>query len=414
MAAPGKQVAVSSEPPSSANQNDPIFYWDTTEDNTLFKLPRHQFTLGSDYFKEKYLADSGPVVKLGGVPAEDFRVFLKLLFPVHTSSAVLTLKKEEWLIVLALATRWRFLDFRRLAIQHLDPQLEESAELVRVGRSAYVPKWVMKGYQALISKHNAISDKESHAIGHYTTVKLYIIRHALGAPIEDSSDALTVIEHLLAKFADEWNDLSRGEMECRMEGDSGWDRNQVDEIRRLRDESEKQRQTAKTLAETEARLEQEEAQTTKERWIEEERRLKELVEMGNMQLAEEKQLRIEEEDRLKRLVETGKVKLAEERKRSLREIERLKNEQERRQQESRALVKDYQRQMQEMTQAHQYAQAGHGTADFWYLESITKLTAMNETYKKEIDRYKQLEKAKHDEEERSKAEWGGQKAKRIF
>jgi hypothetical protein len=156
----------------------------------------------------------------------------------------------------------------------------------------------MKGYQALVSKHDAISEEESKAIGHHTTVKLYIIRHVLRSPPEGPSDTtLTVIEHLLAKFVDEWDDLARGEAKCCTGGDAEWDRDQVNEVRRLKDELEEQRQIVKA-AEEEARLKEEEAQRTKElveegkrereRWTKEKRKLNELVEMGKQQLTEEK------------------------------------------------------------------------------------------------------------------------------
>ena len=99
--------------------------------------------------------------------------------PRHSTTATLTLAKPEWLTILALSTRWHFLEFRELAISHLAPQVSDPVEMVTVGRREYVARWVEEGYEKLVLKKEAISEEEGEQIGWKATVILYIIRHEL-------------------------------------------------------------------------------------------------------------------------------------------------------------------------------------------------------------------------------------------
>jgi hypothetical protein len=73
----------------------------------------------------------------------------------------LTLIKAEWLTNLSLSTLWHFHDLRKLAIEHLDPDMKDPVELVQIGRKAYVPNWVTRGNSGLVLKPEAISEEES-------------------------------------------------------------------------------------------------------------------------------------------------------------------------------------------------------------------------------------------------------------
>ncbi|KAJ2911760.1 hypothetical protein MD484_g8653, partial [Candolleomyces efflorescens] len=169
-------------------ERDRIYYWDTVTflvGGCIFKLPRYQFVLGSAYFAEKLeppmLSDEaeieGAPITLEGVTAPQFRVFLKLLFPIHSTSLTLSFTKAEWLIILELSTLWQFHEFRKLAKEHLEPQLDDPIEKIILGRAVYVPKWLKDGYETLVARPECISEEESERIGHLTTVRLYILRH---------------------------------------------------------------------------------------------------------------------------------------------------------------------------------------------------------------------------------------------
>ncbi|KAF6761103.1 hypothetical protein DFP72DRAFT_880090 [Ephemerocybe angulata] len=215
-------------------RNDELYNWDLVSflvDGYVFKMPRYQFVLGSEWFTTRYLqpnaggegacaADSARgetegfvdlgMVPLEGVTASQFRTFLKLLFPIHSISTTLTLIKPEWRTILTLSTLWHFLDTRKLAISNLDPQMDDPIELITVGRAEYIPRWVMAGYEALTSKLGAITEEEAGAIGYQTAVRLYIVRHELSGGEQKEK---RMKKKLCALFKEEMKALGRGEDE---------------------------------------------------------------------------------------------------------------------------------------------------------------------------------------------------------
>ncbi|KAJ2924524.1 hypothetical protein H1R20_g12566, partial [Candolleomyces eurysporus] len=152
----------------------------------------------------------------------------------HSTSTTLTLSKIEWLSILALSTTWHFDHFRALAIHHLGQELTDPIELVRVGRDSFVPEWVLRGYEALVMKDEAIEEDQSDMIGDRASVKLYIIRHGLARRLkeledtakgdvesgieEHSTHAAFVRDQLNMKFRAEFEDLNRGQLRGRIAG----------------------------------------------------------------------------------------------------------------------------------------------------------------------------------------------------
>ncbi|KAJ2924522.1 hypothetical protein H1R20_g12546, partial [Candolleomyces eurysporus] len=125
-------------------ERDETYYWDTVKflvEGHIFKVPRYQFVIGSTYFTEKLgsteLGDHESIaapVTLEEATASQFRVFLKLLFPIHTTSTTLSFTKDEWLVILELSTLWHFHGFRKLAKEHLEPQLDDPIEQIILGQ----------------------------------------------------------------------------------------------------------------------------------------------------------------------------------------------------------------------------------------------------------------------------------------
>ncbi|RXW23174.1 hypothetical protein EST38_g2707 [Candolleomyces aberdarensis] len=181
------------ELPSSVRQRDDEFYWDNvcfSVEDRLFKVPRYHLVVGSEQFAQKYnlcpvepkpddeATDPDTAVVLEGITAAEFRTFLRLCFPRHSTSTTSSFTKLEWLTILKLATLWHFLDFRELAIRNLSGQLVDPIESISVGREMYVPAFVERGYMALITKEGLISNEDSEKIGYKTAVNIYIARQS--------------------------------------------------------------------------------------------------------------------------------------------------------------------------------------------------------------------------------------------
>ncbi|KAF5317387.1 hypothetical protein D9611_003708 [Ephemerocybe angulata] len=210
-----EQMTAITEP---AGEKDEVYYWPNNVrflvEGKLFRVSQYQFITGSQYFTEKYglstIADNdGPesVVQLPDVvSAAQFRVFLKMLFPVHTTSTTSSFTKDEWLTILELSVLWHFHDLRKLAIQHLDGTLG-AIELVKVGRAAYVPRWVLAGYKALVIRQGIITEDEGDKIGNRTVNTLWIIRYL----VEHHDLEGGVEKELEARFSGEFAILSLAE-----------------------------------------------------------------------------------------------------------------------------------------------------------------------------------------------------------
>ncbi|KAJ2919964.1 hypothetical protein MD484_g491, partial [Candolleomyces efflorescens] len=229
-------------------EKDEIYYWDTVRffvGGVRFKVPRYQFVIGSTYFAEKLesvkVSDKGEdeaPITLEGATASQFRILLKLLFPIHTTSTTLTFTKEEWLVILELSTLWSFHEFRKLAKEHLEPLLDDPIERIVLGRAAYISKWVLDGYETLVTRSERISEQESERIGHLTAVRLYILRHERWSHSEPlpswSSEERSALQQ-----------LERGHMSC--------EEKRIEEEKRLAVETQRRdREEQQRLAEEKA------------------------------------------------------------------------------------------------------------------------------------------------------------------
>ncbi|KAJ7625578.1 hypothetical protein FB45DRAFT_921805 [Roridomyces roridus] len=97
-------------------------------ENQLFKVPRYRFENNSEIFKTAFelpvtdsaegQSDEDPI-KLEGISSVDFERVLGVLYPANSYKTE-TMPKEHWISVLKLATLWRMLDVRDLAIANLD------------------------------------------------------------------------------------------------------------------------------------------------------------------------------------------------------------------------------------------------------------------------------------------------------
>ncbi|KAJ2919951.1 hypothetical protein MD484_g473, partial [Candolleomyces efflorescens] len=238
-------------------ERDGTYYWDSvifSVEGINFKVPRYQFVIGSTYFAEKLRSTKAgdsevdePTVTLEGATASQFRVFLKLLFPIHATSTTIKFSKEEWLVILELSTLWDFHDFRKLAKDHLESQLDDPIERIVVGRAVYTPRWVLEGYQTLVTRTECIREQESERIGHLTTVRLYILRH------EQSIERASII----SRFREEIHALEKSESDH-----MSTEERRVEEEKRVEEERQrlKREEEEKVAEEKQRAKEKEEAE----------------------------------------------------------------------------------------------------------------------------------------------------------
>ncbi|RXW15173.1 hypothetical protein EST38_g10675 [Candolleomyces aberdarensis] len=334
-------------------ERDEIYYWDTVKflvEGSIFKVPRYQFVIGSTYFAEK-LGSTEPSdnesneapVTLEGATASQFRVFLKLLFPIHTTSATLSFTKDEWLVVLELSTLWHFHEFRKLAKEHLEPQLNDPIEQIVLGRAAYVPKWVLNGYETLVARPECISEKESEKIGHLTTVRLYILRHecALGS--------------VTSRFREEIHELEQRGSDHRTSEEKLLAAEEARMVQELAVKEEERRvQELRALEEAEeARLAAEEARIARELALEEEER-RIAQELKELEKAEQERVAAEEARITRR-----KLELEEEERRITKGLRELEEEEEAARIARKGLgLKEERRTAQELEEAERTELAG--------------------------------------------------------
>ncbi|KAF5316999.1 hypothetical protein D9611_003669 [Ephemerocybe angulata] len=186
------QTALS--PPSAVDEE---YYWDFVTfsvDDVLYRLPKYRFVNGSETFASEYgldqdqgseeeyagVEDSPPdAVKKLEVAAADFRALLKVLYPKtdKASHQELTLSTDEWLAVLKLSSKWRFISIRKLAIERLSPLSEmKPSERIRLGREYAVESWLLSGYEELVTRKAVISNEEGQLIGWEPVNELWAVR----------------------------------------------------------------------------------------------------------------------------------------------------------------------------------------------------------------------------------------------
>ncbi|KAF7296051.1 hypothetical protein MKEN_01420200 [Mycena kentingensis (nom. inval.)] len=164
-------------------------------EETLFKVPRHQFERRSEIFASIFTlptpadtkvegSDDACPMLLEGVAATDFRRFLKVLYPLDAIPAIPNLSKDEWISVLKLATLWRFLEIRALALTRLDLALQnDCVQQILLGRQYDVVSWLRDGYGALARREEPITLEEARAIGWETALKVFTARETTLAAV---------------------------------------------------------------------------------------------------------------------------------------------------------------------------------------------------------------------------------------
>ncbi|KJA28767.1 hypothetical protein HYPSUDRAFT_33120 [Hypholoma sublateritium FD-334 SS-4] len=184
----------------SINDSPPVKdlqYWFEGEyivfqvENVLFRVPSHQFKQESDVFRgmlslprqrQGYTESSegnsadNPIILPSTIRAEDFRNFLKAIYPLNASANIAQgLSKEELESVLKLSTMWYFLDFRKEAIAELSKRFDP-AEKIAAGRAYKISQFMIDGFTRIITRDSLITDLEAVIMDPLTAVALLRIR----------------------------------------------------------------------------------------------------------------------------------------------------------------------------------------------------------------------------------------------
>ncbi|KAJ7154433.1 hypothetical protein C8R43DRAFT_1001276 [Mycena crocata] len=171
-------------PPPARNGK---YYFETVifqVEECLFKVPRYHFERSSEIFATMFslptsaesegLTDQNPI-KLEGISSVDFERLLEVLYPLEVTLP--TMSKDCWISILRLATLWRFLAVRELAISKLDSQVRNTLEGIMLARKYHVAQWLRSGIAALVqATHPAMALVDIQMIGWETATQIYRIR----------------------------------------------------------------------------------------------------------------------------------------------------------------------------------------------------------------------------------------------
>ncbi|KAF4620304.1 hypothetical protein D9613_001084 [Agrocybe pediades] len=170
-------------------------------EDTVFEVLKAGFNVPETIFETMFTlpqrtpvdADGPPVegssrdhpIVLEGVKADEFRIFLRILYPFMVQSEVT--EYDEWISVLHLATMWDFKKIRTNAINRLQAEFftqKSAAEKISVGRKYRVVDWVKDGYKTLCQEPAQNLEemkrlKEAHGLDWEDIAKIYFVRDKL-------------------------------------------------------------------------------------------------------------------------------------------------------------------------------------------------------------------------------------------
>ncbi|KAF8891870.1 hypothetical protein BD779DRAFT_153819 [Infundibulicybe gibba] len=140
----------------------------------LFKVPRFYLERESEVFRDMFqlpsigdnihgLREEEPL-RLDGISGEDFRQFLKVLYPVDDTTFS-RLSLGQWASALKLADMWDMERVKTTAIKRMEILIPSPAERIVLGRQYHVDEWVVQGFMKLIERVDPISIDDGRRIG---------------------------------------------------------------------------------------------------------------------------------------------------------------------------------------------------------------------------------------------------------
>ncbi|RDX51134.1 hypothetical protein OH76DRAFT_1401907 [Lentinus brumalis] len=160
-------------------------------EGTLFKvhaffLKRHSlvfatmFTLRPGSGPAEGTSDEHPIV-LPEVRAVDFDRFMSLFYPRDVVTGDLS-TLEDWISVLALATKYEFEAHRALAIERLS-RLGSPTDRLVLAREYDIPGWLEEAYYLICIREDALTLEEGHRLGMEDVIALADLRQRIRAHV---------------------------------------------------------------------------------------------------------------------------------------------------------------------------------------------------------------------------------------
>ncbi|KDQ58999.1 hypothetical protein JAAARDRAFT_99927, partial [Jaapia argillacea MUCL 33604] len=146
-------------------------------EDTLFKVHSFFFERDSEYFRTMFRlhdtsSESRPIAL--DVSIASFESFLGVLYPVHFAQHVAT-TSNEWVAILALATKWSFATIRTLAMRELFP-LASPIDKIVVGIRYDIKEWLNDAYVAMCERPEALTKQEGERLGLAEAIKISKMR----------------------------------------------------------------------------------------------------------------------------------------------------------------------------------------------------------------------------------------------
>ncbi|KAJ2918335.1 hypothetical protein MD484_g2143, partial [Candolleomyces efflorescens] len=253
-------------------------------------VPRQHFIAGSEFFANKYglldpVANSPQAatptryhltfepgrhtpsqpVHLDGVKKGEFEIFLKLVFPVFTTSTTLGFSPSEWITILKLSSLWSFIGYRKLAIDQLEEHLTTPIDLVDCAREFGVSNWLVSGFKGLVERPELLDEMIGARLGYPVAFKLSVLREerlkgtSQGVKFysnkfpQASTSSIEIEEKIYARFHDELEEIKEQEKKYRTT-------QEIEEDEKLREVEEKTRKEEEVVQQAQTRIHIEEAQ----------------------------------------------------------------------------------------------------------------------------------------------------------
>ncbi|EGN92771.1 hypothetical protein SERLA73DRAFT_190626 [Serpula lacrymans var. lacrymans S7.3] len=156
---------------------------------SLFKIPRKPFEEGSEVFRDMFQLpvsagcaaeghdDSNPI-RLEGIEKEEFKYFLKVMFPAPEFSEV---SLTEWTSVLKLSKLWAFDAMRERAINVMSTIAIPCAMKASLAINYNVDKWLLPALNDLAKRKEPISIEDVELLGVQVALKMAAVRESVKA-----------------------------------------------------------------------------------------------------------------------------------------------------------------------------------------------------------------------------------------
>ncbi|KAG6916752.1 hypothetical protein DXG01_005497 [Tephrocybe rancida] len=166
----------------ASEEPDPEYYMEMITfkvEGVLFRVPAHLFRSETTFFDS--LLDDRKIIVRDDVAKSDFRVLLKLLYPM-TFAVVRTLSDREWISVLKVSTKWLMREIRHMAIDRLSSAPLAHVDRVVLAKECSILSWLRSTYLTLMDVKSELSHHDKltmEKLGLESSFKLHCARESV-------------------------------------------------------------------------------------------------------------------------------------------------------------------------------------------------------------------------------------------